>query len=491
MSEQYPKGLGHTVAELAERLPEGTDADREAALLGVRRGGLRRGRSRPAAARTWVVAGIETHVCVNQTVLDLIARGYRAYVAADAVSSRTPANRDLALERMAAAGAQLTSAEMALFEMLEVAGTPEFKTISRLVQMTVAVGRPRGRSRPRGPRRGGAGHRPRGDGLHHRHDRLPGGGHRPLLHGPDPLLHRADGGQLRRRARPRRERPPLAGRGDHGAGRATRREPAARWAGAPGCASAASWRSRTATRGAWCGACATTARCAAASPPSSTPDELLERVRAHPVLDGRDLASEAAGRAAAAGRGRAARRGDRLRDEGEHRPGPGRAPAAGSRWCRPAPARGEVLARDPDARLRLQRPGRPGGGDAGHRRRPRAARAGAGLRHLPRSPDAGPGARAVHAQAGVRPPRRQPPGAPLRRRAGGDHGAEPRLRGGGRRPARRRGGDAHEPLRRLGGGHRRARAARLVGAVPPRGEPRAARRALHVPRVRAEHRGGG
>lgn len=133
VSEQYPKGLGHTVPELAERLPQGTapieklrfsacgvvafDAALEASGCGV-----------------WVVAGIETHVCVNQTVLDLIARGYRAYVATDAVSSRTPANRALGLERMSAAGAQLTSAEMALFEMLEVAGSPEFKTISKLVR---------------------------------------------------------------------------------------------------------------------------------------------------------------------------------------------------------------------------------------------------------------------------------------------------------------------------------------------------------------------
>jgi len=133
VSEQYPKGLGHTVAELAERLPAdarlvekvrfsacGVDAFEEAmAATGV---------------RTWVVAGIEAHVCVNQTAHDLLQRGFGVQVAADAVSSRTPRNRELGLAKISAAGAGTTSAEMALFEMLERAGSDEFKQISRLVR---------------------------------------------------------------------------------------------------------------------------------------------------------------------------------------------------------------------------------------------------------------------------------------------------------------------------------------------------------------------
>jgi nicotinamidase-related amidase len=132
-SEQYPKGLGHTVPEVAERLPEGSavveklrfsacgvgDFDSALETLGV---------------RSWVVCGIETHVCVNQTVLDLLSRGHDVHVAADAVSSRTAANRALGLEKMREAGAHVTSTEMALFEMLEEAGSPEFKAISKLVR---------------------------------------------------------------------------------------------------------------------------------------------------------------------------------------------------------------------------------------------------------------------------------------------------------------------------------------------------------------------
>jgi nicotinamidase-related amidase len=133
VSEQYPKGLGYTVDELAGRLPGdarliekvrfsacGVDAFEEAMAA--------------TGARTWVVAGIEAHVCVNQTAHDLLERGFGVQVAADAVSSRTARNRELGLAKMSAAGAGTTSAEMALFEMLERAGSDEFKQISRLVR---------------------------------------------------------------------------------------------------------------------------------------------------------------------------------------------------------------------------------------------------------------------------------------------------------------------------------------------------------------------
>ena len=80
------------------------------------------------------MCGIETHVCVNQTVHDLLERGYEVHVAEDAVSSRSATNRRIAMEKMLAAGAHATSAEMALFEMLEQAGGDEFKAISKLVR---------------------------------------------------------------------------------------------------------------------------------------------------------------------------------------------------------------------------------------------------------------------------------------------------------------------------------------------------------------------
>ncbi len=133
VSEQYPKGLGHTVPELAERLPEGARVVEKVRFSACGVGAFEDAVAE-AGARTWVVAGIETHVCVNQTAHDLLERGFGVQVAADAVSSRTARNRDLGLAKMTAAGAGTTSAEMALFEMLERAGSDEFKRISRLVR---------------------------------------------------------------------------------------------------------------------------------------------------------------------------------------------------------------------------------------------------------------------------------------------------------------------------------------------------------------------
>ena len=133
VSEQYPKGLGRTVAEVEERLPAFTERVEKVRFSACGVPDFDKALRRARCTR-WVVCGIETHVCVNQTVLDLIARDYAVYVAEDAVSSRALANRAIGLDKMRAAGAHTTSAEMALFEMLEQAGGDEFKAISKLVR---------------------------------------------------------------------------------------------------------------------------------------------------------------------------------------------------------------------------------------------------------------------------------------------------------------------------------------------------------------------
>jgi nicotinamidase-related amidase len=128
VTEQYPKGLGETAPEVAEHLPEGTEplekvvfsaADAEGFDLGARDQAL--------------VCGIETHVCVNQTVLDLLDAGTEVQVAEDAVGSRTEENKRVGLHKMEQAGATLTSVETALFELLGRAGTEEFKQVQRLI----------------------------------------------------------------------------------------------------------------------------------------------------------------------------------------------------------------------------------------------------------------------------------------------------------------------------------------------------------------------
>jgi nicotinamidase-related amidase len=81
-----------------------------------------------------LLCGIESHVCVSQTAHDLLDRGLEVHVARDAVSSRSAENRELGLEKMASAGAIITSVETALFELVGAAGTDEFKRVQALVK---------------------------------------------------------------------------------------------------------------------------------------------------------------------------------------------------------------------------------------------------------------------------------------------------------------------------------------------------------------------
>jgi nicotinamidase-related amidase len=130
VSEQYPKGLGHTAPELGledEPLIE-KSVFSAARAEGFDRSGIgQHGRTQA------VVCGIETHVCVSQTVHDLLAHGIEVHVPADAVGSRHTLDYERGLERMERAGAVITTVEAALFELLERAGTPEFKEVQRLI----------------------------------------------------------------------------------------------------------------------------------------------------------------------------------------------------------------------------------------------------------------------------------------------------------------------------------------------------------------------
>ena len=129
-TEQYPKGLGATVGELARRLPDRPDkvAFSCCAIPAVVEG-FRRG-ARPKV----VLAGMETHVCVQQTALDLLALDFRVFIPIDAVASRFALDHDVALRRLEKAGAVLTTSEAVVFEWVGGAGTPQFKSISQLVQ---------------------------------------------------------------------------------------------------------------------------------------------------------------------------------------------------------------------------------------------------------------------------------------------------------------------------------------------------------------------
>ena len=130
-TEQYPEKLGGTVPELATRLSSSPQSK-----LAFSCGGCDEIFSawRATGIHRILVCGIETHVCVQQTVLDLLAAGFQVLVAVDAVSSRFAIDHEIALRRMETSGALLTTTEAALFEWCGTAGTAEFKGISALAK---------------------------------------------------------------------------------------------------------------------------------------------------------------------------------------------------------------------------------------------------------------------------------------------------------------------------------------------------------------------
>ncbi len=135
LTEQYPKGLGRSVEELGSyrvSLPRleklrfsAGEVLNGAGVLPVQGEG---------ATPQIILTGIETHICVQQTALDLHSRGYAVYIASDAVGSRHSADHAVAISRMLQAGVKITSSEAIAFEWCEKAGTEQFKALSRLVK---------------------------------------------------------------------------------------------------------------------------------------------------------------------------------------------------------------------------------------------------------------------------------------------------------------------------------------------------------------------
>ena len=130
--EQYPKGLGPTDERIAKHLTEQQPIekitfsayDTEEFVQALEQTGRKK----------VLLAGIETHICVYQTAAHLLANGYEVEVLADCVSSRTAGNREVGIKKMLQLGANITSVEMALFEMQQIAKGDTFKAISQLVK---------------------------------------------------------------------------------------------------------------------------------------------------------------------------------------------------------------------------------------------------------------------------------------------------------------------------------------------------------------------
>lgn len=133
VTEQNPAGLGGTVAELVQHLPANSVRLEKSAFSCF--GDARFRAWLAACGRSQViVTGIEAHVCVQKTVLELLGAGYVSFVAADAVGSRRVLDRDMAVARMRDAGAIVTTAESVIFELLTDYTDPRFRDILRIVK---------------------------------------------------------------------------------------------------------------------------------------------------------------------------------------------------------------------------------------------------------------------------------------------------------------------------------------------------------------------
>ncbi len=131
-TEQYPKGLGPTVSSIVTELGDLKPFDKMSFSCSGAPDLFEEFKKKNLSQI--VVCGIESHVCVQQTVLDLVENGFQVNLAVDAVSSRKEIDYNTSLERMRQHGSEVTTTESILFELLNVCGTPKFKEVSKIVK---------------------------------------------------------------------------------------------------------------------------------------------------------------------------------------------------------------------------------------------------------------------------------------------------------------------------------------------------------------------
>jgi len=130
--QQCPDALGPTLPEIAQLLTDDEPFNKAAfSCCGAEQFNIR---LNELACRQALLCGIETHVCIYQTAVDLLRKGFSVDIIADAVSSRTPENKQIAINRMAAEGINISCTEMALFELLRTAEHPQFRQIAKLIK---------------------------------------------------------------------------------------------------------------------------------------------------------------------------------------------------------------------------------------------------------------------------------------------------------------------------------------------------------------------
>ncbi len=131
VTEQYPKGLGNTCSEV--KIPEGQEVIEKVCFSCLLSDPVIE-KLKSLGIEQVVLAGVESHICVLKTALDALNSGLQVHVVADAVSSRKEYSKQIALERMRQSGAFIVTTEMVLFQLMDAAGTDEFKQISKLIR---------------------------------------------------------------------------------------------------------------------------------------------------------------------------------------------------------------------------------------------------------------------------------------------------------------------------------------------------------------------
>jgi len=130
--QQCPDALGPTIPEIAQLLTDSEPIDKSAfSCCGAKQFNIKLNETKRQQV---LLCGIETHVCIYQTAVDLLQKGFNVDVVADAVSSRTSENKQIAINRMAAEGINISCTEMAIFELLLTAEHPQFKQIAKLIK---------------------------------------------------------------------------------------------------------------------------------------------------------------------------------------------------------------------------------------------------------------------------------------------------------------------------------------------------------------------
>ena len=132
VTQQYTKGIGKTVDAVAEAIGEFEPVEKNTFSAWLT--DEYRKKLTDSCRKSVILMGVETHICVEQTALDLLANGYEVFLAADCVGSRDSFNRDNSIRRMERAGAVITNAESILYELMGSSAVPEFKAISKIVK---------------------------------------------------------------------------------------------------------------------------------------------------------------------------------------------------------------------------------------------------------------------------------------------------------------------------------------------------------------------